>query len=251
MLVIAVPCLLVGQGLSFMASYLVLFLVQIGVANSLMMLVVIMAVLLVTNLFSFYGTDRFGRRPILMTSSLVMGCSFFIVAGVGYYGDGSYSSQQVCLAFLFIWCILYGCSWAPLAHITAGELPSADLREKSLSLATFLTFGISMMISFVNPFMQNPGYGNLQSRVGFVYGSISFFSFVYVYFLLPEVKELPLNVIDTLFDEKVATKDFQREGRRLVNEILEHEDDPQEIHSILSSKEKDVAVNVNEKENSI
>lgn len=250
MLVIAVPCLLVGQGLSFMGSYLVLFLVQLGISDSVKILVIIMAVLLVTNTFSFYGADKFGRRPLLMISALIMGSSFFIVAAVGYYPVSSESTRQTCLAFLFIWCISYGCTWAPLAHITAGELPNSELREKSLSLATFFTFGITMMISFVNPFMQNVGYGNLQSRVAFVYGSISFFAAVYIYFLLPEVKKLPLNVIDTLFENKTSTSKFQSEGLKLVAE-LEEADDENEITTILSGKGHDVETKVVEKESSV
>ncbi|EGV64215.1 hypothetical protein PSN45_003656 [Yamadazyma tenuis] len=252
-LVLAIPCLLNGQGLAFMGNYLVLFLVQIGISNSVMILTIMMAVLLVTNTFSFYGADKFGRRVLLMGSSLIMFSSFFIVAGVGYYLPSTHQNQQVCLAFLFIWCISYGCTWAPLAHITAGELPSAELREKSLSLATFLNFGIGMMISFVNPYMQNTGYGNLQARVGFVYGSVSILAFTYVYFLLPEVKKLPLNIIDTLFERKVETFKFQEEGLKLLEEVKDA--DELEITSILSSrpneKSGDIGFSVTEKEGSV
>ncbi|CUM63842.1 uncharacterized protein PRCAT00001427001 [Priceomyces carsonii] len=217
LLAIAVPCFLYGQGVSFMSSYLVLFLVTLGVGEVQMIMLIIMAVLLVTNTFSFWGTDKFGRRPVLLIPALAMGISFYIVAGASYYVDTS-ASRNTAVAFLFIWSIIYGATWAPLTHITAAEIPSSQLREKTLSVATFLSFGISMMISFVNPFIQNEGYGNLQGRVGFMYGSISFIACGFIYFFLPEVKGLSLDVVDTLFELNTRTSKFYEEGKKLMKE---------------------------------
>ncbi|CDK25314.1 unnamed protein product [Kuraishia capsulata CBS 1993] len=215
LIAMAIPCLLTGQGLVFMGAYLVLFLESIGVDDANLMLMVIMLVLLATNTFSFWGADRFGRRNLLMISSFFMAISFYLVAVFAWYVRSNAANNTV-VAFLFIWCIVYGATWAPLAHITVGEIPSTQLREKTLAVAMFLNFGISMLVSFVNPYIQNAGEGNLQGRVGFVYGSVSWLAIIMVYFGLPEVKGLSLDVIDTLFELKTSAKTFLKEGQKLM-----------------------------------
>lgn len=240
LLSLAVPCFLNGQGLSFMSNYLVLFLVQMGLQDSVMILVILMSVLLVTNTFSLWGADRLGRRVILLTSSLIMGSSLYIVAGCSYYGDTK-GSTRAALGFLFIWSIIYGMSWAPMAHITVGEIPSALLREKTLAITTFFSYGISLMISFVNPFMQNAGYGNLQGRIGFVYGSVSFLAFIYVYCFLPELKGLSLEATDILFERKTPTHKFQEEGKK----IMQNDDDYVEVEKLVFREDSKTGLDAN------
>ena len=56
--------------------------------------------------------------------------------------------------------------------------------------------------------MQDSGYGNLQGKVGFVYGSFSVIAAVWVAFVLPEMKDRALEELDEMFAQGVSTSQF-------------------------------------------
>lgn len=63
--------------------------------------------------------------------------------------------------------------------------------------------------------MQDEGYGNLQGKVGFVYGSFSVIAAIWVAFVLPEMKDRALEELDEMFARGVSTfkfGTFQTEG---------------------------------------
>jgi SP family sugar:H+ symporter-like MFS transporter len=92
--------------------------------------------------------------------------------------------------------------------ITSAEVGTLQLREKTLTLATFFGFGFNVLVTYVNPYMQNVGYGGLLGNVGFVYGGLSFLSFLWVVFYLPELKNRSLEELDELFQKKVSVWRF-------------------------------------------
>lgn len=92
--------------------------------------------------------------------------------------------------------------------ITSSEVATLQLREKTLSLATFCGFVWQIIIIYVNPYLENAGYGNLQGEVGFVYGGLSFLSILFVIFYLPELKNRSLEELDELFQKRVSVFKF-------------------------------------------
>jgi len=63
--------------------------------------------------------------------------------------------------------------------------------------------------------MQDEGYGNLQGKVGFVYGSFLIVVAIWVTLVLPEMKDRALEELDEMFAKGVGTFRFgayQTEG---------------------------------------
>lgn len=56
--------------------------------------------------------------------------------------------------------------------------------------------------------MQDEGYGNLQGKVGFVYGSFSVIAAIWVAFVLPEMRGRALEELDEMFGQRVSTFKF-------------------------------------------
>ena len=83
------------------------------------------------------------------------------------------------------------------------------LRERTMTIATLGGFCVGLLVTYINPFMQDERYGNLQGRVGFVYGSISVLAVIWVQFFLPELKGRRLEEIDELFEKNVSTRRFR------------------------------------------
>lgn len=66
----------------------------------------------------------------------------------------------------------------------------------------------SFVVSFTLPYLLDPPYANLQSKVGFIYGSICFLALVWGYFFLPELKNRSLEELEELFAAKVPLRKF-------------------------------------------
>lgn len=82
------------------------------------------------------------------------------------------------------------------------EVGTSQLRERTISLATICGFIVSLVITYVNPFVQEEP-GNLGSRIGMVYGSISILSIFFVFFFVPEMKGRSLEELDEMFHSRV------------------------------------------------
>lgn len=197
------------QGNAFMNNYLVVFLQRIGLNNSLQIYIAQNAAQLGAITLSFYFTDKIGRRPILLVRAFFMGALMWIVAGLGQYTHVQASTAQGCVAAILLYQAFAGGFWGSCTWITTSEAAAASVREKTIMTATFASFCMVLLITYVNPYVQDEGYGNLGARAGFVYGGCSFLALLWVYFSLPEMKGRSLEELDEMFAARVPTRKFK------------------------------------------
>lgn len=198
------------QGASFIINYVVVFLEAIGVPNTYEITMYLYLVNLVSAFLAFYIVDKLGRRPLMGFGAFIEAVCMMIVGGLTGIGNGADTSakRNGALAALFIWLGVQAFAWGSCVWIVSSEVGTLQLREKTLTLATFFGFGFSLLVTYVNPYMQDAGYGNLQGKVGFVYGGLSFISFLFVVFYLPELKNRSLEELDEMFQAKVSVWRF-------------------------------------------
>ena len=65
------------------------------------------------------------------------------------------------------------------------------------------------MSSFTLPYLLDAPYADLGSKVGFIYGGLSFLGFVFGYFCLPELKNRSLEEIDVMFHAGIPLAQFK------------------------------------------
>lgn len=64
-------------------------------------------------------------------------------------------------------------------------------------------------MSFTLPYLLDEPGANLQSKVGFIYGSICFLALIWGYFFLPELKGRSLEEVEEMFAAKLALRKFR------------------------------------------
>lgn len=207
---VAIPVIEAWQGLSFIGNYLVVFFISLGSTNVYELVLLINSCLLITITFFFWAPDYFGRRGMLMFGSLVMFISIFTTAGVAGHDASNVGKtrQTVAVAMLFIWAIVYSSTWANLTWVTIAEISTTKLKAKTNGMAYFAQSASSLVITFVSPYMQDSGYGNMGPYIGFFFGSFSFIGFLFVYFCFPETKGASIEDLDMFFEQKLSIKDF-------------------------------------------
>lgn len=210
-----IPVVEAWQGLSFVGNYLVVFFIALGTTDVYLLVVLINSTLLITLTFFFWAPDYFGRRKLLLGGSLTMFACFFIMAGVASKDPTSISGtrQQVAIAMLFIWAIVYSSTWANLTWVVLGEMPTTRLKAKTSGLGYGLQSISALVITIFTPYVQSVDYVNWGPYIGFFFGSFSFIAFAFVYFFLPEVKGLSIEQMDLLFEKGATVKEFSKAAR--------------------------------------
>jgi hypothetical protein len=130
------------------------------------------------------------------------------MAGLGINTPVSLAARNGIVSMLAIWACGFSSGWGPLAYVITSEVASARLRD----LTTRVGFGVNVvtnfLVSFSVPYLLSEKYANLQSKLGFIFGSIMAVGFVFVYFCVPECKGKTLEQVSYLFESGVPLRDF-------------------------------------------
>jgi len=207
---IVLPTIEAWQGQSFMGNYLIVFLISLGVTNQYLLSVLLQSVILIMVTLLFWAPDRIGRRPMMLAGSIVMFITMYVTAGVSGHDSSQTSSarKQVAVGMLFIWAITYACTWQTLGFIAPAEIPTTKLKTKTSGIAYFTQQTGGLIITFISPYMQNAGYGNMGPYIGFFFGAFSFMGIIFVWFCYPETKGASIEDLDLFFDQKIPTRQF-------------------------------------------
>jgi SP family sugar:H+ symporter-like MFS transporter len=208
LIAVGVQSLQHAQGSSYMTSYIVSFLIGTGVTNYYPIVMALNCVYLVACGTGYLLPDVLGRRQLLITPSAICGaCLITVAALVTAYPTPPPAVQKASIGLIFIWYFFFGVQGPAVWMVTAESAPARN-REKVLGMATFFGFGVSLIINFVAPYIQNKGYGNLGSKIGFIWGTFSLLMVFYPYFWVPEYKGHSLEQIDYLFGQGIPARKF-------------------------------------------
>ena len=193
---------------------------------------------LITGFMNFGSTfvalfviHRFGRRHVLISGAALMAVCMVIYATIGVKkltvqaqqsGDTPKSYGNVMIAFTCISIFLYSISWAPLCVIVCAE--SFPLNVKSLcvsiNMGTHLIW--ASLIAFFTPFIT----GAIHFSYGYVFFGCLVFSVFYVFFFVPETKDLTLEEVNEMWMDDVAPwksaswVPYARRGQNYDEEVL-------------------------------
>ncbi|GAA5840213.1 hypothetical protein JCM11251_005948 [Rhodosporidiobolus azoricus] len=143
--------------------------------------------------------DYLGRRVVLFISSAVM---FFgqIIAGAFSMAKAGDPAAGKALIFASCWFIFgFTSSWGPLGWLCAAEQFPLKIAPKAVSLATASNWLNKFIIAIIVPYITDEGYGDLGTRVTFLWsGTIALFT-AFVFFMLPNTKGLSLVQVDEMY----------------------------------------------------
>ena len=146
-----------------------------------------------------------------MISGLPMTAALMIMAGVGLHlqeADPSLSASRTVVAMVFIYMIFFSFAWGPTVWVVCSEISTGRNRSKLMTMSTSVNWFFNWLVSFVFPYLFNADAANLQTKVGFIYGSLTLAAVVWVFFLLPEPAGRSLEEIDYLFEKHVPARKF-------------------------------------------
>ncbi|KAL7940728.1 general substrate transporter [Trichoderma barbatum] len=225
-----------ATGSPFTAAYGTLFVQSIGSFNPFNYSLMSSCINFFCCLVGISITDKIGRRPILMTGSVLQVIWLFTMGGIGTAANPTLVQKQVIVAATALSSASLCFSWDPMNYIVTTELPASRLRDKTQRVASIVNIVTNFLFSFFTPYLLNAPYANLQSKVGFIFGALAICSFFFAYFCVPEMKGRSLEEINEMFDKEIPTRQFgsfvleHRAGDKA--EVLEMEKGPEGISEI-------------------
>jgi len=178
--------------------------------------------------------DKWGRRPMLLVGTLLMGFWMFLVGGLqarfGEWSDASgtnvwvITNNQAATKAVIVCSYLFVCSSAitmgPVSWTYPAEIYSLKIRGKAVSLATASNWAFNTALAFAVP----PGLSTIAWRTYFIFGAFNFTAFLQVYFMYPETVGRSLEEVEEIFNQGhtfSAWKIGKDVGKKTLEEVVE------------------------------
>jgi MFS family permease len=139
--------------------------------------------------------DRFGRRTLLITGSLIAAVSLMILSSLFHVGIHDSWQKTAMLLSMITYIIGYCISVGSLFWLIISEIFPLSVRGQAMSIAT--------AIQWLANFLVSVSFLSLLNAVGTsitfsLYSLVCCIAVVFVYFWIPETKQLSLEEIEMM-----------------------------------------------------
>ncbi|XWS47693.1 hypothetical protein CRYUN_Cryun13aG0006000 [Craigia yunnanensis] len=211
---IAIPFFQQVTGINVITFYApILFrTIGLGESGSLLSAVVIGLVGLASVLISMLVVDKFGRRALFMIGGALMLVSQIVVGGImaamlGDQGALSQGCAYLVLILIRIYVTGFSLSWGPLGWLVPSEIYPLEIRSAGQSITVAIGFLLCFLVgqTFLAMLCQ------MKSGIFFFFGGWVMVMTAFVYFFLPETKNLPIEQMEKVWREHWFWRRFEEE----------------------------------------
>ncbi|RSH90435.1 hypothetical protein EHS25_001040 [Saitozyma podzolica] len=150
-------------------------------------------------------TDRFGRKPMIVTGGSIMAICMWIVGALSKtspakIGAGMSGPQLGSIILIYIWAVAFCFSYAGIPWIFCSEIFPLDIRTFCMAICTSTHWAFNLMLAKTTPYMiQNlGGYG-----IYFVFAACTTVGAIWEFFYMPETRGKTLEEIEAAFGNEI------------------------------------------------
>jgi sugar porter (SP) family MFS transporter len=157
----------------------------------------------ITLFFLFFLIEQMGRRVLLIFGALGGAvCMYYIGGYIAVAKPADHPTDNLgpggtsAMVFFYLWTACYSPTWNPMPWILNAEMFDNNVRGLAGASAAANNWFWNFIISRFTPQMfSSMGYG-----VYLFFASLMICAAVYVWFIVPETKGIPLEAMDRLFE---------------------------------------------------
>ncbi|EPQ50344.1 general substrate transporter [Gloeophyllum trabeum ATCC 11539] len=196
--------------------------------------------------------DRWGRRPLLIAGSALMGFWFMLVGGLqgrfGAWGDVDGTETWVITGHdaatkgIIVCSYLCVCSFAisigPVSWTYPAEIFPLRVRAKAVSISTATNWAFNFALAWAVP----PGLSNIAYKTYFIFGAFDFAACIHFFFCFPETAGRSLEEVEEIFAQGhafTAWKIGRDVGKKTVEDAKKQVKEL-ELHEHIDEKVSDV-----------
>ncbi|KAJ5098781.1 hypothetical protein N7532_005782 [Penicillium argentinense] len=177
----------------------------------------------VTFVWLLYLIDRVGRRNLLLIGAAggsicmwIVGAYIKIAAPEDNPKPHMDGGGIMAMFFFYLWTVFYTPTWNGTPWVLNSEMFDSNMRSLAQACAAGSNWLWNFLISRFTPQM----FAKMEYGVFFFFASLMICSIVFVFFLVPETKGIPLESMDALF----AVKPIWRAHPTMVARLREEEE---------------------------
>ncbi|CAI6340568.1 unnamed protein product [Periconia digitata] len=163
---------------------------------------------------------RFGRRSMYLIGLSVISLILLIVGFIGLAPETNKSASMAGGILIILMIFSFQLSIGPICYTLAAEIPSSQLRVKTVALSRATYNSIVFVTNTIMPKMVGKNEWNWGAKGGFFWAGIAVLFIIWGYFRLPESHGLTYSELDLLFEHKVSSRQFSREKADLLKPSL-------------------------------
>ncbi|KAF2832947.1 MFS sugar transporter-like protein [Ophiobolus disseminans] len=147
-----------------------------------------------------WTVDRFGRKFLFIVGGIGMGICMIIAATVetqtpSFDGAKSHEVGIAIVFLMFLFAFFYKPSWGATVWIFTAEIFSMNVRAQAVGMASQTQNVVNSIVQQFFPiFLKNEGF-----YAFYMFAAINFLLAVFVYFCVPETKQVSLEEMDAVF----------------------------------------------------
>ncbi|KAG5339837.1 hypothetical protein C0989_003346 [Termitomyces sp. Mn162] len=175
---------------------------------------------------AIFYIDKWGRRPMLVIGTLLMGFWLCLVGGLqarfGHWGpvDGDSTSLPYGVDIKSLM-IIFKAIWLVTGHDAATKaiIYSLKIRGKAVSLATATNWAFNTALAFAVP----PGLASIAWKTYFIFATFNFAACIHIFFMFPETVGRTLEEVEEIFQQGhvfTAWKIGREVGRKTVEDVI-------------------------------
>ncbi|KAH9912214.1 general substrate transporter [Fomitopsis serialis] len=196
--------------------------------------------------------DRWGRRPLLIAGTALMGFWLFLVGGLqgrfGHWGEidnskiwvvaGNDAATKAIIVCSYLFVCSFAVTMGPVSWTYPAELFPMRVRAKAVSVSTATNWAFNFALAWFVP----PSLANIAYKTYFIFGTFNFAACVHIFFCFPETAGRTLEEIEAVFAEGHAFTAW-RVGREVGKADLGQVgsaklDEKHDVHDVGSLEEK-------------
>jgi MFS family permease len=172
-------------------------------------------------------TDKIGRRPLLLYTTVFSSLCFAIITGTSKMAVNdptNSAAANTTVAFIFIFGIVFSFGWTPLQSMYIAETLPTATRAKGTAIGNFS----SSVASTILAYSSGPAFQNIQYYFYLVFVFWDLIEVVVMYFYFPETKDRTLEELEEVFSApNPVKKSLEKRSAATVLHTL-HMDDVDE-----------------------
>ncbi|XP_050223322.1 hexose carrier protein HEX6 isoform X2 [Mercurialis annua] len=201
---IAIPFFQQVTGINVIAFYAPLLFRTIGLGESASLLssIVTGVVGSGSTFVSMLIVDKYGRRALFIFGGIQMFLSQIMVGSImaaelGDHGGTGKGYAFIILTLICIYVAGFGWSWGPLGWLVPSEIFPLEIRSAGQSIVVAVSFIFTFIVA--QTFLSM--LCHFKSGIFFFFGGWVVVMTAFIYYLLPETKNLPIEKMDIVWRE--------------------------------------------------
>ncbi|KUL84257.1 hypothetical protein ZTR_06949 [Talaromyces verruculosus] len=163
--------------------------------------------------------DRWGRRPLMLTSASGMCIAMAVLAGTSST-TGNHAALIVAVVALFAFNLFYPFGFLGLPFLYSTEVAPPHLRAKISGISNCMTWLFNFVVVEVTP----TGFQTIGYKYYIIWAVINFAIVATVYFFFPETNARSLEEMDEIFMESRTIFDAPRIAKHLPRKMAPNDD---------------------------